>query len=188
MSIRDDNDITYDRSFFSSRGTRNPRAQRRIIAQVETLSKGKVSQKGNAYKFTKTGARVDLDGIVARSGWEADTMRVLKFHKIDFLFEPVEFRFPPDAKGRTSAYLPDIYLTKTDEYIEVKGYLDARGRNKLRKFKKHYPEEFSRLTVVISKSNKANKAFFNKLGVKNILFYEHLSSLYKNKIAAWEGR
>lgn len=190
MIREQENDLHYDFEFFSSRGmVKKPRVQKRTqsIERIQP-TKRKPGPKGNLYKYTKTGARSDLNGIVARSGWEADVMRILMLHRIDFLFEPVEFRFPPDAQGKMSAYLPDIYLPDTDEYIEVKGYLDGRGRNKLRKFKKHYPDEFSKLTVIISKSNRPNKAFFKKLGVKNILFYEHLSNLYKNKIATWEGR
>jgi DNA polymerase/3'-5' exonuclease PolX len=66
--------------------------------------------------------------------------------------------------------------------------LDARGRNKLRKFKKHYPAEFKKLSVIISKSNKTNKFFFKKLGVQNILFYEHLLKLYAGKLPNWEGK
>jgi hypothetical protein len=95
--------------------------------------------------------------------------------------------FPPSPRtGKIQSYLPDIYLSKTDEWVEVKGYLDAAGRSKLRRFKKYYPEEFAKLTVIISKSNKANRVFFNKLGVQNILFYEHLMLLYSNK-TNWEG-
>ena len=143
---------------------------------------------GNAYQHTRTGARPDLNGIVCRSAWESDVLRVLQLWKIPFEFEPKSFPFPIDGYGKYSAYLPDIYLTKTDEYIEVKGMLDSRGRSKLRKFKKHYPEEFKNLIVIISKSNKNNKEFFRKLGVKEILYMEHLKSLYASKIIMWEGR
>lgn len=189
--MRDENDLDFDLSFFKQRGIpKNPKKLKSVTLDTQEGKSPKKRKfaKGNAYQHTKTGSRVDLDGIVARSSWEADVMRVLKLYKIDFLFEPVEFQFPPDVRGKTSAYLPDIYLNKTDEFIEVKGYLDSRGRNKLRKFKKYYPEEFKKLIVIISKSNKANKLFFNKLGVENILYYEHLSKLFAPKIPNWEGK
>lgn len=189
----DDNDLGFDDEFFKSRSRiKNPKAQKKIIdpqddeTPVLTMSKKKRT-KGNAYQHTKTGARPDLNGIVCRSSWEADVLRVLQLFKIQFEFEPTTFYFPADVNGRVQAYLPDIYLNKTNEYIEVKGMLDARGRNKLRKFKKHYPEEFKTLTVIISKSNKTNKFFFKKLGVKNIIFYEHLIKLYSPKLPNWEG-
>jgi len=191
----DDNDLSFEDTFFKSRSRiKNPRAQKKLTPEQATadapvlIANKKKKTKGNAYQHTKTGARSDLGGIVCRSSWESDVLRVLQLFKIDFEFEPTVFSFPPDVRGRTSAYLPDIYLNKTEEYIEVKGMLDARGRNKLRKFKKHYPEEFKKLSVIISKSNKNNKFFFKKLGVQNILFYEHLVKLYANKIAHWEGR
>lgn len=189
--MRDENDLEFDLCFFKQRGIhKDPKKLKSSIVEIEEdkSPKKKKFAKGNAYQHTKTGSRADLGGIVARSSWEADVMRVLKLYKINFEFEPTEFQFPPDARGKTSAYLPDIYLNKTDEFIEVKGYLDSRGRNKLRKFKKYYPNEFKKLSVIISKSNKANKLFFNKLGVENILFYEHLSKLFSSKIPNWEGK
>jgi len=186
-----DQDLNTDAEFFTSRShTKNPRTQKKAplpAADLITTPK-KTRGKGNVYQNTKTGARVDLDGTVCRSAWEADVLRILQLFKIPFAFESHTFVFPADTRGRIQAYLPDVYLTKTDEYIEVKGYLDGRGRNKLRKFKKFYPEEFQKLTVVISKSNKANIIFFKKLGVAQILYYEHLAKLYANKITYWEGK
>lgn len=190
---RDENDLGFEKKFFATRGSiKNPRAQRRrpnltVDLEQENKKTRKGFRKGNAYQHTKTGARSDLNEIVARSSWEANAMRILQSHKVNFEFEPTTFNFPPDKNGRTSAYLPDIFLPDTNEFIEIKGYLDARGRNKLRKFKRHYPNEFANLWVIISKSSKPNKFFFKKLGVKGILYYEHLSTLYKNKIVNWEG-
>lgn len=190
----DENSLEFEDNFFKTRSLiKNPKRIKKIIIddsllpEIKPKNKKKFS-KGNAYQHTKTGARLDLNGVVARSSWEADAMRILQLFNIKFEFEPHEFQFPADARGRTSAYLPDIYLLKSDEYIEVKGYLDSRGRNKLRKFKKYYPEEFKKLTVIISKSNKANKFFFKKIGVENILYYEHLSKLYADRIPYWEGK
>lgn len=191
--MRDDNDLDVEINFFKQRGKVKNIRKQKVISTINdgtdlVCKSKKRGRKGNIYQHTKTGARADLGGIIARSSWEADVMRILNAHKIEFLFEPVEFRFPADTRGRMHAYLPDIYLIKEDEYIEVKGYLDARGRSKLRKFKKYYPEHCNKLTVIISKSSKDNKAFFKKLGVKNILYYEHLSQLYKTKITTWEGK
>lgn len=194
----DQNDLGYDLAYFRSRSRlNNPRRQKAPPAVTPAApsavaglppQKKRRSGRGNAYQHTRTGARADLGGIVCRSSWESDVLRVLQLWKIDFLFEPTVFEFPENAQGRKSAYLPDIYLTKTDEYIEVKGMLDGRGRQKLRKFKKHYPVEFSKLTVIISKNNKANKYFFTKLGVNTILYYENLVKLFADKIVLWEGK
>jgi hypothetical protein len=184
-------DIENERLFFTSRGkVVKPRKQKlvEVVPEIEAPKKKRKTKRGNAYQNTRTGLRQDLNGIVARSAWEANCMRALGLYKIDFQFEPKQFEFPPTANGRRHIYIPDIYLPKTDEYIEVKGYLDSRGRNKLRKFKKHYPDDFKKLIVVISKSNKANKIFFTKLGVANILYYENIKELTADKIALWEGK
>lgn len=179
-----------EHEFFSSRGkVKNPRrqyatAKRPVVEQLP----GTMAKRGNAYKHTKTGTRGDIPDVIPRSGWEANTMRVFMLHKIKFQFEPREFEFPADVRGRKQLYIPDIYLPDTDEYVEVKGYLDSRGRNKLRKFKKHYREDFDKLYVVISRSNKGNKLFFAKLGVTKVLYYENIADLYSEKVLNWEGK
>lgn len=191
-----DNDLGVDFLFFQQRSRKKDVKPQRSVpvvsdkepAELHIPTKKKKGRGiGNAYQHTKTGARADLGGVVTRSTWEANVLRILELWNIKWEFEPREFPFPLDIKGRSSMYIPDIYLTKTDEFIEIKGLLDARGRSKLRKFKKFYPEEFSKLTVIISKSNKANKFFFTKLGVTSIIYYEHLVKLFANKIIMWEG-
>lgn len=172
--------------FFAQRGKMKARLRKSTVVFVETPLVKSNKTKGNPYRNTRSGARSDLDGLVVRSNWEANVIRVLKMFSIPFLFEPTIFAFPVSPAGRRSSYLPDIYLPKTDEYIEVKGYLDSKGRSKLRRFKKHYPDEFAKLIVVISKNSKVNNVFFKKIGVNSILYYEHISSLYGDKVN-WEG-
>lgn len=191
-------DFETEKEFFSERGNvSKPRKQSsaRKIPQEELFVNPKVNRKpkkrrgaGNAYQTTRSGERKDIPGINLASGWESNIIRVLQLFKIPYEYEPVEFEFPPTATGKTSFYIPDLYLPQTDEFLEVKGYLDSRGRNKLRKFKKYYKPEFSKLVVVISRSSRANKEFFHKLGVKKILYYENISTLYTDKIVNWEGR
>lgn len=185
-------DTTNESEFFTSRSLlKRPRAAKKeevITTALLETGKKKRRTKGNAYQHTKTGARSDLGGLVVRSNWEANFIRVLNMYRIAYEFEPTKFIFPPSQRtGISPSYIPDFYLPDTDEYVEIKGYLDARGRNKLRKFRKHYPEEFSKLAVVISRTNKANLLFFNKLGVEKILFYENISQLYAAK-TNWEGK
>ncbi len=192
-----DRDLSKEKEYLQHRGrTKNPRGSKIRLDPADLIEIGKTPPakkkkkyaKGNAYQHTKTGARTDLGGVVVRSAWEANILRSLNLYKISWQFEPTEFIFPPKPpKNHTSMYIPDIYLPDFDEYIEVKGYLDGRGRNKLRKFKKYYPDDFARLTVIISRSNKANNFFFQKLGVKTILHYENFSDLCGEKVN-WEGK
>lgn len=183
-------DTSKEEQFFRSRSkVRRIRADLKPNREITTaLVKGPVkNKKGNAFQHSRTGFRSDLGDIMVRSGWEANVVRVLNLLKVEFEFEPTTFEFPPNRNGRHQSYLPDFYLTKTGEYVEVKGYLDGKGRNKLRKFKRTYPEEFKKLSVVISRSSKANILFFTKLGVQNILYYENIRDLYGSKVH-WEGK
>ncbi len=183
-------DTSKEKAYFVGRSTvKRTRAVKKEVVTTTLIEKPKrKGSRGNAFQHTRTGARSDLNGLVVRSNWEANFVRVLNLHKIPFQFEPLSFRFPPNPKtGIAPSYIPDFYLPEQDEFVEVKGYLDGRGRNKLRKFRKHFPEQFAKLTVVISRSNKANLLFFTKLGVKNILFYENIGSLYSAKVN-WEGK
>lgn len=180
-----------EHEFFKVRGkVKNPRRQYATTKRprIEEDLPVTRTKKGNAYKHTRTGLRPDIPDVIPRSGWEANVIRVLMLHQINYKFEPIAFEFPVTKDGRKHLYIPDIYLPNSDEYIEVKGYLDSRGRNKLRKFKKHYREEFNKLTVVISRSNKTNKLFFEKLEVPRILYYENIADLYCEKLLNWEGK
>lgn len=146
----------------------------------------KKAGRGNAYQYTKTGHRNDL-GLVLRSSWEANLARVLHVHGIVYEFEPKVFYFDKIKRG-TKAYTPDFYLPKTGEWIEVKGYMDDKSRIKLKRFKIYYPEEFAQLHLIISKYSKKSKQVAQLLGPKSIIYYEDLSTEYKELIPNWEGR
>jgi len=153
----------------------------------EILDNDGVRQKGsgNAYRYTKTGFRKDLE-MNFRSSWEANLARVLNLYKIEFDFEPTVFPFP--VKRGTKAYTPDFFLRRNDDWIEVKGYLDDKSKIKLKRFKRYYPEEFSRLTCVIGKYSNAAKNFMNELEVPRIIFYEDIRDTYADYLIYWEGK
>jgi hypothetical protein len=71
-------------------------------------------------------------------------------------------------------------------WIEVKGYMDARSRNKLRRYKKCWPEDAAKTTVIIyTKYKKKDIEFCEKLGYK-YLFYDELTKKYSDLIPEWE--
>ncbi len=157
--------------------------QKGVIENTTKLSKW--SGKGNPYAHTKSGYRPDL-GISVRSGWEANVLRILKSYDIKYEFEPKIFVYP--IKRGNKAYTPDIFLPDTgEEWIEVKGYLDKNSEIKLKRFKRYYPEEFSRLTMIIGASNKTRE-FCKELEVPTVLEYPKLSKMFKSKIKNWEGK
>jgi hypothetical protein len=149
------------------------------VAQVVV---GAPHKRGNPYAHTRTGYREDL-GIVLRSGWEANVCRVLRAYGIEFEFEPHHFTFP--VRRGNKGYVPDLLLGKTDEWIEVKGYLDKDSQIKLKRFKKYYPEEFANLTLITGGSRQALE-FFNTIQVPRVLLYSEFRKAYKNVISNWE--
>lgn len=140
---------------------------------------------GNAFQFTKTGYRKDIDMNV-RSSWEANFIRVLNIYKIDFKFEPTVFAFP--IKRGTKGYTPDFLLTRNNDWVEIKGYLDDKSKIKLKRFKRYYPEEFENLICVIGKYNNDAKRFMEELSVSQIIFYEDIRDFYSSYILNWEGK
>ena len=74
-----------------------------------------------------------------KSAWEANTARLLEFQKRTWQYEPKTFWFEAIRRGVRS-YKPDFYLPKEDIYIEVKGYLDAKSKTKLKRMAKYHPK------------------------------------------------
>jgi hypothetical protein len=121
-----------------------------------------------------------------RSNWEANFARILNLYKIKFDFEPKTFPFP--IKRGTKSYTPDFYLKSTKEWVEIKGYLDDKSKIKIKRFKKYYPEEFEKLTFIISKYSSDAKKFAEDIGINKVMFYEDIKNCYSDKIYPWEGK
>lgn len=140
---------------------------------------------GNAYRHTKSGFREDLN-LNMRSNWEANFARVMNLYKIKFQFEPKVFSFP--IKRGTKSYTPDFFIPSTKEWVEIKGYLDDKSKLKIKRFKKYYPEEFSRLIFVISKYSSDAISFAQEMEIKVVVYYEDIRLTFMNKIKIWEGK
>lgn len=179
--------LPIEEEFFLSRANRaTPKqAKKNPKGSIPTakLAKKKTTR-GNAYAHTKTGYRPDL-GLVVRSGWESDVLRILKSYNIKYEFEPRVFTFP--VKRGTKSYLPDIYLPDFDQYLEVKGWLDDKSRVKITRFARYYPEEFSNFVMIIGSSKKARE-LCEELKVPYVLNFNKLKSIYKDKIPNWESQ
>lgn len=171
--------------FIEERAHRTKRLKKLPDLEPEITLKKRSTGRGNAYQLTKTGYRPDID-ITARSGWEANVARVFEVHGIPWEFEPKTFSFP--IKRGTKAYLPDFYLPETKEWIEVKGWFDKKSQTKLKRFKKYYPEDFAKLSVIVGRGAKAAISFCKEIGVPRILIYQDFSDEYKDRIPNWEGK
>jgi len=143
----------------------------------------------------KGGLREDL-GIYVRSKMEANILRYYNLINVNWFYEPREFRFEKIKRG-VRYYKPDIYLAgKLRQFIEVKGsYFSPTDRTKLKRFKKYYPDEFSRLRFIIP--DKYSRSVVNgetitflldALGVRfeDIISYNEIEKKFSHLILKWE--
>lgn len=101
----------------------------------------------NTYSRCKRGYREDIGEFYFRSAWEANIARYLnwlkaagKLHRWEY--ESETFWFEKIRRGVRS-YTPDfkVWDTLTSEpyFIEVKGWMDAKSKVKLKRMKKYHP-------------------------------------------------
>jgi len=72
--------------------------------------------------------------IWMRSRFETEFAKYLDKNKIKWLYEPKVFNLG------NCTYTPDFYLSKTEEYIEIKGYWREDAKKKFKLFKRLFPE------------------------------------------------
>ena len=127
----------------------------------------KLSRYGNLSPNTKRGswkaAWRTIGGVrkFYRSRWEANYARYLELQKQnglikDWKHEKETFWFEGVSRGCVS-YLPDFKITNNDgtiEFHEVKGWMDARSKTKIRRMAKYHPTV--KLKVFDSKWYRAN--------------------------------
>lgn len=111
----------------------------------------------NPHSRTVSGKRKDLDNKFFRSKTEANYARYLNLMKVKWEYEPREFDFAAVRRGCVS-YKPDFYLPDEDRWIEVKGWFDKKSITKLNRFKKYYPKEYKKLTLVVQTKKAINTA------------------------------
>lgn len=95
-----------------------------------------------------------------RSRWEANYARYLNWLKenkqiLDWKHEPTTFWFEGIKRG-TMSYLPDflvVNLNNSEEYHEVKGWMDDRSKTKIKRMAIYHPN--IKLKVIDSKSYKS---------------------------------
>jgi len=98
-------------------------------------------------------AEVGGQRFYARSRWEANYARYLEFLRtngeiLKWEHEPETFWFAGIKRGCVS-YLPDFRVTLRNgeiEYHEVKGWMDAASKTKIRRMAKYHPSV--RLVVI----------------------------------------
>lgn len=142
------------------------------------------------FSRTKKGKRADLGNTIFRSAMEANFARILRHEKVAYKFEERTFFFH-DYKNRPNQYTPDFEVASEHNkfpsgWYETKGWLDGKSRSKMRRFKKHYPDDFNKTIIVVyRKTDKAAITFCQKEGYKFML-YDQLTEKYAPLIPTWE--
>ena len=102
----------------------------------------------NPYSRTKGGKRADIGDQFFRSSWEANFARYLNLlvkngNVYRWEYEPDEFEFKAIKRG-TRFYIPDFKIWDHEDsepyYYEVKGWMDAKSKTKLKRMAKYYPD------------------------------------------------
>jgi hypothetical protein len=101
------------------------------------------AETSNPFVKAQRGRRPDLGNIFFRSKWEANVARYLTFIGCRWEYETKTFEFP--IKHGITRYKPDFHLLDQGEYWEVKGYLDAPSKTKLKRMAKYFPDVKVRL-------------------------------------------
>jgi hypothetical protein len=71
-------------------------------------------------------------------------------------------------------------------YLEVKGHLDSKGRSKIKKFKKFYPDTFRKLRSIAGTANSQAAKWFAEFGVPAYAAYNVVRYDYALTIPNWE--
>ena len=150
--------------------------------------RGQAITAAGKFSLVKKGPAKDLPkryrDYAFRSSWERNFARVLCKKKIEWTYERHVFTFK-DVKRRPFQYIPDFYEVKSGVYWEVKGYLRSVDRSKMRRFRKQYPEEFSKLKACLSRNNKVAIKFYKSMDIP-MIHIEDLKQEWKDKIKEWE--
>lgn len=153
-------------SYFNSEENKQRQSESMSKSQNERIRRNQ----SLGYSRGKGGTRSDL-GIYVRSSWEANVARYLNFlikQKTIFKweYEPDTFWFENIKRG-TRSYTPDFKIWDTEDgdpyYWEVKGYMDAKSKTKLKRMAKYHPD----VKVVVIGKDEYNDIKKNKALIKN---------------------
>ena len=152
------------------------------------------------YAKIKKGRRLDVHPTYSfKSPTEANFARIMNFLNLEWKYEERAFSFD-GYKRKPHVYIMDFEIigqkapppsgfehhNLENGYYEIKGYMTPQSREKLRRLKRHYQEEFKRTRVVIyNKYKKQDIEFCDKVGYQH-MFYDELTKIFQPLIPEWE--
>jgi len=138
---------------------------------VDTLKKMSVAatrqltSAANIWSRCHRGRRADIGPMFFRSAWEANYARYLNLllrqgRIVGWAYEPETFWFEAVRRGSRS-YTPDFRVDRgggaQPYYVEVKGWMDARSKTKIKRMAKYHPTVELRVVTERSYQDIANK-------------------------------
>lgn len=128
----------------------------------------KIKKKPRVYRNKAAWRTIGDKRIYFRSSWEARFALYLEILKqcneiTEWQHEPKVFYFEGIKRGTTN-YTPDFLVcwpSGKRTWVEVKGYMDAKSKTKIKRFMKYFPNES--LEVVDSAWFKRNSQWIPKL-------------------------
>jgi len=136
------------------------------IKQTESWLTGKRESKGKQ-RYYKSGYIEDL-GHYVRSSWEKEICLLLKSYGIDYEYEKKRYKLNSD--GKIISYLPDLYISRYDLFVEIKGFFgDKLEKKKIRLFR----NQIGNIKLIDSKRYKRLMSYKEK----DTLTFEKLESV-----------
>lgn len=112
--------------------------------KVIALNHANVSGKKNPMygKLAKHGKGQYYKGSYMRSSWEIAFAKYCIKNHIKYRYEPKTFEIIYKYKGKKKegTYTPDFYMLQINKYIEIKGFWRDDAFEKVKAFRKLYPE------------------------------------------------
>lgn len=116
--------------------------------KASKMMRERIKNKGSVYSRSKQGwYEIAGEHYYFRSTWEVNYARLLEWLKCNnkikcWEYEVDTFWFK-DVKRGVRSYTPDFKIKNKDggiEYHEVKGWMDAKSKTKLKRMAKYYPQ------------------------------------------------
>lgn len=152
----------------------------KMYSKVSKTMAGKIQ----VSSYGISGIRKDI-GHFAASTYEANVYRILQYHNSDYLKEHEIIHSIKHPNGDIKDYRVDILdingvFGTPGAYLEVKGFLKERDKEKIKLFKDQYPEK---TLLLLGRGDKRDQYFWEP-----DIDYSELEKKYKPLIPLWEDK
>jgi hypothetical protein len=143
------------------------------------------------YSRTRKGIRPDIHPSYSfKSATEANFARLLNHLGLQWRYEERAFTFE-GYRTKPHVYIMDFEILDGNRvfpkgFYEIKGYMNGQSRQKLRRFKKHYPAEAKNTIVVVYNLNRKDDVEFCTDNGFTVMGYNEIVKSYSEDVPGWE--